>query len=121
MPLYIHRTTFKRLPSVASADLPEPEANYVRDPDESAIRGRPRRYWVLTGDVFTLMNRAARDTVDAAIEIARLDALSERIDTDDLIKAIAITNLQLFNAERAARGASTITAAQYKANVRGNL
>ena len=121
MPLYIHRTTFQRFPSTSPASLQEPEANYVQDPDESAIQGQPSKYWILTGDIFTLMDQAARDAVDEAQDIARKDNLADQIDTDALLRAVSITNLELFNQERLARGASEITPAQYKANVRGNL
>jgi len=121
VPRWLHRTTKQQLNSVSSASLPEPEVNYIFEPDYSAVSGQPVRYWLITGDVVSLADQPARDAIDAAIESARLDGLSDEVRTDDLIRAIAKTNLDLFNAERAARGASQITAIQYRANVRGNL
>jgi len=121
MPLFVHRTTFQVLPSTSPASLSEPIGNYVQDPDLSVVSGNPFKYWLLTGDIFSLVNQAARTAIDAAIEVARKDDLSNQVDTDDLLRAVSKTNLALFNQERAARGASQITPAQYKANVRGNL
>ena len=121
MPLYVHRTTFQVLPSTSPVSLSEPEANYVKDPSPWPFTSEPSKYWQLDGDVFSLVDQATRDAIDAAIEVARLDGLADQVGTDALLRAVSKTNLDLFNAERAARGAPTISAAQYKANVRGNL
>ena len=66
MPNFLHRTTKAYSPSVSYADLPEPIANYVEEPDLSAVTGQPNKYWIITGDVVTLMDAAARAAVDAA-------------------------------------------------------
>ena len=121
MPLFVHRTTFQELPSTSPASLSEPIGNYVQDPNMSAVTGRPKKYWSLTGDIFSMVDQVARDAIDLAEDEARKDSLADEIDTNELLKAIAQTNLDLFNQERLARGASEITPAQYKANVRSNL
>ena len=121
MPVWIHRTNKTVLRSVASADLPEAQANYIEEPDLSAVTGFPIKHWEIAGDVVSLADQATRDAIDAAELSAAKDALADEIDTNDLLRAVSITNLALFNQERAARGASQITPAQYKANVRGNL
>lgn len=86
MPKWLHRTDIKILNSVPSADLPEPVANYIEEPDLSAVTGQPNKYWIITGDIVTLMDQAAMDVVDAAIEAAALQALRDeaisRIDLD---------------------------------------
>ena len=118
---WLHRTTKQYLTSTSPASLPEPKNRYIENPDISAVLGQPSRYWLITGNVVSLLNVTPRQVIDAAIEVARKDSLSNQVDTDDLLRAVSKTNLDLFNAERAARGASQITAVQYKANVRGNL
>lgn len=122
MALYIHRTTFQRLPSTSPASLPEPEANYVMDPDETAIAGQPSKYWILTGDVFTLMDQAARDAVDAAEETASLDAIADELDqTRSIMKAFAEVVLDEINTLRGKHGLAARTLAQLKTAVRGKL
>ncbi len=121
MPNYLHRTTLQRLRSVASADLPEPEVNYILDPDYSNVLGEPVKYWIISGDTVSLVDQSTRDSINLVEDSNRKDGLADQVDTDDLLRAVAITNLELFNQERVARGASTITAPQYKNNVRGNL
>ena len=122
MPLYIHRSTFQRLPSTSPASLPEPEANYVMDPDESAIAGWPSKYWILTGDIFTLMDQAARDAVDAAEDIARLDNIADELDqTQSIMKAFAEVVLDEINILRGEHALTPRTLAQLKAAVRGKL
>lgn len=80
MPLWVNRNTFRVLPSVAEADLPEPVGNYVREPDLSAVNGQPTIYWILTGDIFTLMNGAEQDVADAAQQdIVNVDNRAESI------------------------------------------
>ena len=122
MPLYIHRTTFQRLPSTSPSSLTEPEANYVKDPDESAITGEPSRYWILTLDVFTLMKKPARDAVDDALDVERLDSVSDELDrTQTIMKAFAQVVLDEFNLLRAEHGLVPRTLAQLKNAVRGKL
>lgn len=40
-------------------------ADWIFNPDLSAVTGFGPQYWIVTGDVVTLMNQAARDAVDA--------------------------------------------------------
>ena len=122
MPLYIHRTTFQRLPSTSPASLTEPEANYVKDPDESAITGEPSRYWILTLDIFTLMSQSERNAVDAALDVLRLDSVADELDrVQSIMKAFAQVVLDEFNLLRAEHGLNPRTLAQLKNAVRGKL
>ena len=34
-------------------------AEWIYDPDMSAVTGEPSKYWIITGDVITLMDQAA--------------------------------------------------------------
>ena len=76
MATWAHRTTFQVLYSTSEASLVEPAANYVFEPDLSAVVDWSTIYWILTGDIFTLMDQSARDAADAAIEAQLL--LDER-------------------------------------------
>jgi len=72
----LHRTTKQYLVSTDPNGLPEPIANYIEEPDLSAVAGQPNKYWTITGDVVTLMSQAEQDAVDADIEAAKV--LSDR-------------------------------------------
>ena len=99
MPNFLHRTTMVYQPSVSYADLPEPIANYIEQPDLSATAGFDSKYWIITGDIVTLMDQAARDAVDAAALAAARDALSNEIDqVESYSRAFALVVLDEFNA-----------------------
>ncbi len=70
MPLFVHRTTFVEFGSTSPADLPEAIANYVQDPDLTAVAGQPKKYWILTGDIFSLMDAGQQAAADAAEGVA---------------------------------------------------
>ncbi len=78
MPYYVHRTTFAELPSTSTPDLPEPEANYVKDPSPWPFTNEPKRYWSLTGDVFSVVDQAAQDVIDADIAAASVESEKTR-------------------------------------------
>lgn len=138
MPFWVHRTTFRQLASVAEADLAEPVANYVEEPDLSAVAGQPTKYWILTGDIFTLMGAAARLVADAAEEAARLDDVKvrdkDRVDTEVLIAALMKLVHDEINILRAQFNTTTAqvnqatntsfsprTGPQYKAQMKSNI
>lgn len=99
MPNYLHRTTKQQLRSIAPADLPEPEANYIRDPDLSAVTGQPPKYWLIAGDTVTLMDQSARDAVDAAELSAESDSIADELDTPrTIVRAFAEVLLDELNA-----------------------
>jgi len=98
MPNYVHRTTKQYLQSWSPNDLPEPLANYIENPDLSAVVGVPSRYWVITGDVITEMSQAEKDAVDAALLQAARDAVASQVDgVEDIIRALALTLLDELN------------------------
>jgi hypothetical protein len=51
---------------IPSANTPDyPVAEWIINPDMSAVEGFPSQYWIITGDIVTLMDQAQRDAVDA--------------------------------------------------------
>ena len=77
---FLHRVTKQHLISTSPNDLLEPIENYIDTPDLSAVAGFPNIYWVITGDVISLMAPAQRDAVDAAKLEAHRDGVMNRLD-----------------------------------------
>ena len=122
MPNYVHRTNKRYLVSVSPASLPEPEANYIQEPDLLAVIGVPSKYWNINGDVITLMSQAEQDAVDLAELSERLDSIADEIDAPSTyLKAFAEVVLDQINALRADHGRPAATLAQLKAAVRAKL
>jgi len=122
MPNYLHRTTKQFLTSTSPASLTEPEVNYIKDPDLSAIAGFPSRYWTITGDVVSLMSKAERDAVDAAALTARRDSTADQLDfIEEVLRAFALTVLDEINVLRSQHALPARTIAQLKTTVRGKL
>ena len=113
MPDYLHRTTFVYLKSVASAELPEALVNYVEYPDLSPVNGVPSKYWVLTGDVLSEMDQAAKETVDAAADQDIEDGEIFELDAG-ILKRFVLVMLDEINRIRTAEGINTVTIAQLK-------
>lgn len=65
MATVLNRVTKQLIRSVNTPDY-DP-LDWIHNPDLSAVSGFDSIYWVITGDVVTLMNLSARDAVDAAI------------------------------------------------------
>ena len=81
----INRTTLQQLSSVNSPDYPS--AEWIHNPDLSAVSGVAKMYWKIVGDDVLEMTQAEKDAVDAArLEGCKLSKYGE-IDarTDDLI------------------------------------
>ena len=122
MPNFLHRTTKVYGTSVSYADLAEPLANYIEAPDLSAVAGEPTKYWIITGDVITLMSQAEQDAVDAAELVASRDALADEIDRNEsYTRAFALVVLDEINTLRAAHGLNDRTPAQLKTALRNKM
>jgi plasmid stabilization system protein ParE len=122
MPAWIHRTTKQVLRSVPSRKLPEAEANYIQDPDLSAVTGQPVKYWEIAGDVVSLADQATRDAIDAADLIAARDAIAAQIDQqEDLLRAFALLMVDELNILRAEHALPDRTIAQLKTAMRNKL
>lgn len=68
---FLNRTTLE-LAESASPDTEYPPAEWVKNPDLSAVAGQPSRYWKLTGDVVSLQTAGEQAATDAAIAAAAL-------------------------------------------------
>jgi len=122
MPLWAHRTTFQVLPSVAEADLPEPVGNYVEEPELSAVAGWPLGYWILTGDVFTLADQAARDAIDVASQSSARDLLANEMDrVESYMRGFVLVLLDEINLLRSQHSLADRTPAQLKTAIRSKL
>jgi len=99
MPAWLHRTDKELLTSVAAADLLEPIANYIEEPDLSVVTGQPVKYWLISGDIVSLADAATRAAIDAAELSAFRDTLADEIDTlDTYMRGFALVVLDEFNA-----------------------
>ena len=93
----LNRTTKQFLPSANTPDYPV--ADWIHNPDMSAVTGFDSRYWIITGDTVTLMDAASRAALDtAAVEAAR-DELANQLDqTEDILRAVVMMMLDELNA-----------------------
>jgi hypothetical protein len=116
----LHRTTKA---FVASANTPEyPVAEWIINPDMSAVVGFPNRYWIITGDVVTLMSQAERDAVDATMLNITRDQNSNRMDDiEDIIRALGLATLDEINVLRTQLSLPARTGQQLKTAVRNKL
>ena len=125
MPNFLHRTDDIYLKSIPATELPEDISNYIQDPDLSAVDGFFIIYWVITGDVVTLMSLSERDTVDADILIAQdlSDKTSEksRMDKEKVLIAFATVIKDEFNLLRAEHGLTARTLSQLKTAIKNEI
>lgn len=119
MATVLNRTT-KQL--IHSANTPDyPESDWIIEPDLSAIVGFSSKYWVIAGDIITLMTQAERDTVDIVELEAQKDNIADVIDTDPYLEAFALVVLDELNILRTNDGLGSRTKAQLKTAVRSKL
>lgn len=98
MPDFLHRTTKQRYHSFPFADLPEPVANYIVDPELSAVLGQPVKYWVITGDVVTLADASARAAIDAALLVLVRDETADFLtEPESILRGLSLAILDEFN------------------------
>ena len=109
MPNWIHRTTKQVLKSVAAADLIEPAGAYIEEPDLAAVAGQPTKYWVISGDVVSLVDGTTQAAIDAAeqadAEVAELSAVGAALDAAEVL-----TGRSLSGRERAAAEGTLLAA-----------
>ena len=122
MPDYLHRTSKRLHNSTAEADLPEPVANYILDPDLSGVVNQPLKYWVINGDNVLLADQAARDVIDASELNVTRDEIAGRMDNvEDELRAVVLVLIDELNVLRALHGLSDRTPAQAKTGIRNKL
>lgn len=95
---FVHRTTKNLLKSQSPNSLPEPIANYIENPDLSAVQGFASKYWLIVGDIITLMDQAARDVVDTLeAEASRDSAVTELDQLEGIVRAFMLVVIDEFN------------------------
>jgi hypothetical protein len=96
--------------------------NWIFKPDLSAVTGFPPKYWIIAGDVVTLMDSAARDAVDAALLNATRDAIVANLDqVENIMRAFMLVVMDEINVLRGNHSLSDRTAAQLKTAIRNKL
>lgn len=107
MATWLHIPTKKVYPSISRASLPVPIVECLENPDLSVVVGQPNKYWVISGDAVSLMDRAARDAVDAVLEQEKIDrerAVSkDQVEDDRFAIALAIVLADDFGSGLTAR------------------
>jgi hypothetical protein len=89
MAAVLNRTTKQYLASANTPDYPVEE--WIINPDMSAVVGSQTVYWVITGDVVSLMSQAERDAVDAvAVQSARDAAIAQLQQAEDVLRAFML-------------------------------
>ncbi len=78
MAAVLNRTTKQYLKSVNEPDYPL--TGWIHSPALTAVVGYSSKYWVITGDVVSLMSQAEMDAVDLAEQEAEKDNLSSNLD-----------------------------------------
>lgn len=84
---------------IESANTPDyPVAQWIHNPDLSAVQGWPSKYWVISGDDVLLMSEGERNNVDA-IEISdSRDTTANRMDDiEDIVRALGLSTVDLHN------------------------
>lgn len=86
---WLHRPTKQLVFSTPPTELLNPIGEYIEGPDLSAVVGFASKYWIITGDLVTLMDQASRDAVDVAEAAASL--LVERAEAIDRVSLDILT------------------------------
>lgn len=68
----------------------------IYQPDLTAVTGFDSKYWVITGDIVSLMDQATRDAVDAAELQTIKDALEAESDRG-ILKAVIAALIKTVN------------------------
>ena len=124
MPNILNRATkaYRRSVSEAAFNL----ADWVVDPDLSAVAGHPSKHWVINGDdTISLMTPAERAAVDDAEAQASTDAdraqQKGRMDEERLLKALALYFAEQINILRALEALPALTAADVRDGIKAKV
>ncbi len=106
------------------AGQPISNVEWIHAPDISAVVGFAERYWVVTGDVVSLMDQASRDALDAAAEQAAIESVVSGLDAapeHDLLRAVSAQMVFYINQLRNAHLQAPISGAEFRAAVKARL
>lgn len=93
----LNRTTKQYLQSFNTPEYPT--VDWIIAPDMAAVTGFDSRYWIITGDVVSLMDAAARTAADASALAATRDAITAELDqVEGVLRAFMLTVLDELNA-----------------------
>lgn len=116
----LHRTTKQFLQSANTPD--HPTADWIINPDMSAVDGQPSKYWIITGDVVTLADQSTRDAIDSALlSASRDDTVAQLDEEEDVLRAFMLVVLDEINTLRTLHSLSERTVAQMKTGIRNKL
>lgn len=116
---FLHRTTKRYHESVPPNELPEPIANYIEQPDLTAVNGVPIRYWIIEGDTVSEMSNAEKATVDEDILESSRDGSLQEIDAlESTLRQIVRMTIREINILRGLHGLPPITLAQVRNQLR---
>lgn len=119
----LNRTTRQFIQSANTPDFDI--ADWVHNPDLTAVAGQPIKYWIITGDVVSLMDGAAQAVVDADIATARSDAekagAKNDVDVERVVRALVDLLPGEFNILRTLHSLPDRTAAQLTAGIKANI
>ena len=120
MATVLNRTT-KQL--ISSANTPDyPVGDWIINPNMSAVVGYESKYWIITGDVISLMDQTARDAVDAQELSDSRDSIANELDhLEGIMRAFAGVVLDEINTLRTEHSLLGRTLAQLKTAIRGKL
>lgn len=109
-----------------SANTPDfPVADWIINPDLTAVAGQPSIYWVITGDIVSLASVGEQATIDAALAATQLtsekDAAKTDIDVERVVRALVDMLPGEFNILRALHSLPDRTAAQVNAALKANV
>lgn len=112
MSSWLNRTTKQYVPRSSPRDMEatyggsfvdaegnaQANADWIYQPDLSAVVGFAPKYWTIIGDVVLLKSQAERDAIDLADIEASRDALVNELDqVEDILRAFALALLDEFN------------------------
>jgi len=119
----LNRTTKEFRTSAHTPDFPV--ADWIINPDLTAVAGQPTIYWVITGDVVSLASVGEQATIDAALAAAKLttekDAAKSQIDVERVVRALVDMLPGEFNILRTLHSLPDRTAAQVNAALKANV
>ena len=94
-------------------------ATWIFQPDFSSVVGVPSIYWIITGDVITEMDAAAKAAVDVAIRAASRDSAVTELDgNENTLRQIVKIIMAELNILRALHGLPDRTMAQLRNAIR---
>lgn len=125
-----NRTTGQFIPSAHTPDFDV--ADWVLNPDLTAVVGQPLKYWFITGGVnpegqeeLGIVDAATQTAIDDAIAATKLasekDAAKTNIDVERVVRALVDMLPGEFNILRTLHSLPDRTAAQVNAALKANV